>query len=145
MPTANEHINRAGFLVGLHSTVKPMSPALRDECLRTYNDMVAEWVNDGLELWFVQADVEGDEVYNDDWSSPAIQYNLAVRIAPLGQVEPPPRIIVEANRLYHAARQRVRLAKVTPGRVTYPGRLPVGSGVTQGARWRRRFYPRNDE
>jgi hypothetical protein len=86
--------------------------------------------------------VPGEESQNYQWTSPALQYSLAIEIAPRAQVDIPQAVVVRQTELYSEMKSRIRLAEVAPGSVRPDGRLPVGSGNTRGVKNTRRFYGR---
>jgi hypothetical protein len=140
MPTAIEHMRAGLGLIGQDSIIMPAPPDILARCRVVLNSMIARWVNNGIEIEVIPAPVPGDEVYNDDWATPAIQYNLAVMMAPECRVACPPEVTKMAGDLYAEMLERTRLLRVSPNRSVPDGRLPVGSGNDRGGAYITRFY-----
>lgn len=141
MPTAIEHINRALYLIGASSPIKPSSPETIEIARQTLNDMAYRWADQGIEVGLLEADMPGEEVQSYEWASPAIQYSLALELADILQVEAPPSVSLRQVQFFEEMRRRVRLCAVVPRRVQMDGRLPRGTGNDRGRRYGRRFYP----
>ena len=141
--TVEHHIKRALQLIGATSPIRPAPAETIQTALSVYNDMIARWFSEGIDVGAAQTETVGDDAQNDQWASPAIQYSLAIEVAPLLQIEASPGVIARASTLFVEMRSRVRLKEVDPSRVEPDGRLPYGSGNTRGRRYGRRFYGGN--
>ena len=140
MPTANTHIERALYLIGASSPIKPASPEIKDQCLTTFNDMVSRWAKQGYETGLVKASSLGSEVYNDDYFNPVIQYSLAVECAPICRVPVPPEVFKRQSELARELLETTALEALVPDPVQYDPRLARGSGVTRERAYISRFY-----
>lgn len=136
-----DHVNAALQLLGLSSVIRPATPGMIDLGVEIYNDVIARWVEDGIEVGVVQSQVAGDESQVYPWAAQALQYSMAMMIAPRAQVDVSQAILSGHVELMHVMRERARLSSVVPeGRAQYDPRLPVGSGNSRGGRFSRRFY-----
>ena len=140
MAKAIDHINAALQLLGVSSAIRPAPPQMIATALSVYNDMIARWVEDGIEVGAIQVTAPGEETQNYQWAASSIQYSLAVEVAPRAQVDVPSAVLAGQVRLYAEMRERARLGEVIPGRAKVDPRLPVGSGNSRGGRYSRRFY-----
>lgn len=132
MPTAETHITRALYLLGASSPIKPASPEIKSECLKSFNDMVERWGREGNEIYLTRADVLGDEVNNDEWANAAIQYCLAVEIAPICRVPVPPDVMARQKELMRDLVATSRMEALVPNDCAKDSRMPLGSGVVRG-------------
>ena len=140
MPTANTHIERALYLIGASSPIKPASPEIKAQCLISFNDMVARWAKQGYETGLVKASALGSEVYNDDYFNPVIQYSLAVECAPICRVPVPAEVMNRKAELARELLETTALEALVPDPVRYDTRLSRGSGVTRERADISRFY-----
>ena len=140
MPTANTHIERALYLIGASSPIKPASPEIKDQCLTTLNDMEARWAKQGYETGLVKAASLGSEVYNDEYFNPDIQYTLAIECAPICRVPVPPEVAKRQAELMRELLETTALQALVPEPVRFDSRLPRGSGVTRERADISRFY-----
>ena len=140
MPTAIQHIKGALGIIGQESNIMPAPPEMYQRGLSVLNSMIARWINNGIEIEIIPADIPGNEVYNDEWATPAIQYNLAVMMCPECNITVTPDVLALARSLYAEVVERTRLYKTLPQRSIPDGRLPIGSGNDRGVLNAPRFY-----
>ena len=143
MPTAIEHVKAALSIIGQNSPILPAPPDMLQRGLSVFNTMIARWVTvHGMEFEVQRADVPGDEVYNDEWATPMIQYNLGVLMCPECNITATPDVVQLADNLLREGVEYTRLLRCTPGRSMVDTRLPIGSGNDRGVLRAPRFYGR---
>jgi hypothetical protein len=135
-----DHINAALELAGVSSPIRTPAPETLLTALTLYNDMIARWVEDGVEIGAIQSSVPGDESQAFPWAVSAIEYSLALEVCPRMQVDVPAAVLARQIDLYQKMATRARLQEIDPCQAQYDSRLAVGAGNSRGRKFARRFY-----
>lgn len=132
MSSTVAHVTAALELIGASSPIKPASPEIIARVKDALNQMIASWVNKGIEVGVIQNTTPGNEANEDDWAALAIRYNLAVLAGPICRIDVPPAVTLKAMELYEEMRSATRLTRVSPASLQCTGRFPRGSGNGRG-------------
>lgn len=132
MASTISHVTAALELIGASSPIKPASPEIIARVKDALNQMIASWVNKGIEVGVIQNSTPGNEANEDDWAALAIRYNLAVLAGPICRVDVPPVVAMKAVELYEEMRSATRLTRVAPVSLQRSGRFPRGAGNGRG-------------
>jgi hypothetical protein len=130
LSTNSEIISDALSLIGIISETEGLTPLQGRLCLRVMNDLLAEWDNRGINVGhFPQTDTTAQFPANADIHL-AIKNNLAVRLAPHFQRQPPPVVIAEAVTTFDRLLRGVMVDRMYPVDMSHMPRTDDLSGVT---------------
>ena len=140
MTTARQIVNAAAEEVGVKRAEITLEPADAQVIFDRMNDLLVEWADTGLTPAFtIVADLD-DDVNIDSNAKGAVQYALAIRIAPAFQKVVSPDLRGLARETLEALERSV----VHIGDVAFPDTLPTGSGNDCGQIFREdRFFDTN--
>ncbi len=140
MTTARQIVNGAAEEVGIKRAEITLESADAQVIFDRMNDLLVEWADTGLTPAFtIVADLD-DDVNIDSNAKGAVQYALAIRIAPTFQKVISPDLRILARETLEALERSV----VHIGEVALPDTLPTGSGNDCGQIFRDdRFFDTN--
>lgn len=126
MATSNsELITDALGLLGVVGETETMSAEQGAHGLRTLNQIMADWEQDGVDLqYFAQTEL-ADDTPVPDHAILAAKYYLAIALAPFYAARVPPEFLALADKYYTRLRRDAVKANVRPTDLT---RLPAGQG-----------------
>ena len=127
---AIKSIKNALKLIGVHTQVQPASPETFEDAREMLNDMVVEWQDKGIEIDFTPAEAINDELSAPAGTMTAIEYNLAVRMAPIMQVQVPP-VVYDKAEVFFRQMERAWSNYEVPEKVR-KSTTPVGQGNQRG-------------
>lgn len=112
-----------------------------NKCARRLEAMMAEWSQKNLSLSYIMSqDTANINLVNDsglpDWAVAAVYLNLAVRIAPIFNINVTPDTKKSAITALDAARRGTYFKN----EMQYPNTLPIGSGNKSIGRLQKRFF-----
>jgi len=149
-PTVGKIVSDALVLLGVRIAESSITSAEAVDGLFTLNDMLAEWMIDGIDIGYEALDETTDKVIVIPGGIAAIKPNLAVYMAPEYSRVVSPALARRANSSKRALRSSIRLR-----RTQYPDTLPIGSGNERnnfvadgdkaGLLRSSKFYPSNEE
>jgi len=124
MATALDLIEGAFSIVGIRAAETSIESSMANEALDIFNDLGVEWELTGANLGFAPVADLSDEVRIPRGAYSTFKYNLAVRLAPIYEVDLSPANVAIAN---NSLRTMMAVYR-KPLKVVYPGTLPMGSG-----------------
>lgn len=131
MTTAATLIADALSLIQVQDPAQPVSPKKMTTGIKALNRMMARWEADGLSLGWSPVASPSDELPIPEEAEEAVEYNLAVRLAPRYGVTVEPAVIGGAN-TFLAALERDQ-AVATPIRPILSVPVPAnGDGLHSG-------------
>lgn len=126
MATSNSQlISDALGLLGVVQESETMSAEQGAHGLRTLNQVMADWEQDGVNLQYYTQSTLADDVPIPDHALLAAKYYLAIALAPFYAARVPPEFMTLADKYYSRLRRDAVKANVRPTDLT---RLPAGSG-----------------
>lgn len=141
MSTALLRVTNALTIIGSHSPIKKARPEVFNLTFDTLVSMLQLWSAQNIGTGITIPDVIGDELDEPPQIHFAIDYNLAVTVAPYLQKKATPEVSAKAAQAMQAMRTQFGIQSST----IYPGTLPLGSGNTGPASGQTpigpRFYP----
>jgi hypothetical protein len=141
MSTANVRVNRALNLLGATSPIKKARPEVINLAFEVLVEMLNLWTAQNIALGLTIPTVIGDDIEEPSETVLAIDFNLAVTVAPYLFKDPTPAVINKARQTMQAMRTEFVALPAT----LYPNTLPLGSGNTGPASGQtpigRKFYP----
>ena len=135
MATAAEVISDTLAQLLVRQSEAPLQPDEFASGVRALNNMMASWADGGLPLGYTAVDSLSDEVTVPDSAIEAIEFNLALRLAPQFGSAPSQLIMINAKESLNALRRSIILPPVA----IFPDTLPIGSGNECNTDIR--FYP----
>lgn len=139
MATAKEIVDNASESIGYKAAETPLEAADAKIALEELNDMLAEWLDSGIDLGAVPVKNLADEVRIPRGAVSAVKKNLAVRLCVPFTRPITPELLSVAN-----ASTKSMLRSIVKIDVEYPGTLPRGSG-NQYDEDDTRFFSQNSE
>jgi hypothetical protein len=141
MSTALVRVTNALTILGSHSPIKKARAEVFNLTFDTLVSMLQLWNSQNIAAGFTIPDVIGDEMDEPPQIQFAIDYNLAVTVAPYLQKIATAETSAKAMQTMQAMRSQFGVQSST----IYPGTLPLGSGNTGPASGQTpigpRFYP----
>ena len=140
MPTANEFIEDALNMIGVHASETAIEPYEMQIAIRTLNDFMSEIDESGIAFGFVPLQSETDEVRMRRGAVKAVKANLAgLLTVPFKKSITPGLAAVIKSSNASLLRMTVKF-----GRVKVAGTLPRGSG-NKGQLLDEKFFPDQDK
>lgn len=126
MPVSNSQIiSDALGLLGVLQETEVMSAEQGAHGLRTLNELMADWEQDGVSLEYFEQSALSDDCPIPSHANLAVKYYLAVALAPFYARQVPPEFSVLADKYYsRLVRDSVR-ENLRPISMTH---LPLGEG-----------------
>jgi len=120
-------VNDALSLIGVLPSGMDANPEDGATALRTVNEMVDEWADDGVTVnWSQTADLNGEcPLVGNELT--AVKYHLAIRLCPHFARNPDPTLIALAQSAYTKLARKQMVQGLAEIRVS----LPVSEGVRQ--------------
>jgi hypothetical protein len=141
-------VQRALFLIGAHSKINPAPPETITEGVEILNEMLAEWLEEKVNLGAVEATSHTTDIEEPAGTMSTIRYCLAVEIGDALSIEVPPTVETKAIIKYESLKRRYE-AEDEPyiPDAELSRLLPLGQGSTRGSKARTFFRgkPASDE
>ena len=135
MTTASSIINDSLELMGVASSLTPADPGHQSTGFSILKGMIAEWVNDEIDIILVEPYDSTDDIGEENHMTQTIIALLAKRLAPFLQVE----LEESAEKLAEIAMDRLLIYAKDPD-IVYPDTLPLGQGNRQYSNYKARPY-----
>ena len=126
MSTALERVTNALFILGATSPIKKARPEIFNLTFDTLVTMLKLWSSQGISTGLTIPAVIGDELDEPAQIDFAIDFNLAVTVAPYLQKIASPEASSKASSTMQSLRTQFTAQPIT----LYPNSLPLGSGNT---------------
>jgi len=125
----------------IQSDEAPIEPSEAKTAIRALNQMMSKLASDGINLGYTKVNSLDDEVTIPEGAIDGVIANLALRLAPKYVSGPVAASLVKAAKEGYETLLNIA---VTPGYLSFPSTLPIGSGNTDYGSTRTDFFPEEE-